>query len=94
MSSRDTYQPGSAFGAEIHKTDDKHWTLIVTRELRHPPAQVWEALTDPAELREWAPFDVDRNLGATGPARGSPQAPPSIPHGRAAQRPSRLLPLL
>ena len=33
------------------------------------PAEVWKALTDPAQLREWAPFDSDRNLGAVGTAR-------------------------
>jgi uncharacterized protein YndB with AHSA1/START domain len=30
---------------------------------------VWQALTDPAQLREWAPFDADHNLGATGPVK-------------------------
>jgi uncharacterized protein YndB with AHSA1/START domain len=35
-------------------------------ELRHPPEKVWQALTDPAQLREWAPFDADGNLGAAG----------------------------
>jgi uncharacterized protein YndB with AHSA1/START domain len=34
--------------------------------MRHPPEKVWQALTDPAQLREWAPFDADRSLGATG----------------------------
>jgi hypothetical protein len=34
----------------------------LVRELRHPPATVWQALTDPAQLSEWAPFDADRNL--------------------------------
>jgi len=29
---------------------------------------VWEALTDPEQLREWAPFDADRNLGTAGTA--------------------------
>src|SRR2546426_8110832 len=24
--------------------------------------KVWQALTDPAQLREWAPFDADRSL--------------------------------
>ena len=42
------------------------WTLILTRELRHPPEKVWRALTDPAHLHEWAPFEVDRNLGKAG----------------------------
>jgi uncharacterized protein YndB with AHSA1/START domain len=37
--------------------------------LRHSPTKVWQALTDPAQLREWAPFDADRNLSTTGPAR-------------------------
>jgi uncharacterized protein YndB with AHSA1/START domain len=36
------------------------------RELHHPPEKVWEALTDPAQLREWAPFDSSANLGKVG----------------------------
>lgn len=51
--------------AEVHKDGEK-WTLVLSRELRHPPAKVWQALTDPAHLREWAPFDADGNLGALG----------------------------
>ena len=65
MSSRDEYTPGAASGAEIEKDGDK-WTLVLVRALAHPPARVWEALTDPAQLREWAPFDPDRNLGTVG----------------------------
>ncbi len=63
--SRETYAPGTAFGAHIDKAGD-NWTLVLVRELRHPPAKVWTALTDPAHLREWAPFDSDRSLGAAG----------------------------
>ena len=66
MSKRDAYLPGSAAAAEIHKEGEK-WTLIVVRELRHSPEKVWKALTDPANLREWAPFDADRSLAAIGP---------------------------
>src|SRR5262245_10158399 len=33
------------------------------------PAMVWQALTDPAHLSEWAPFDADRNLAAVGPVK-------------------------
>jgi uncharacterized protein YndB with AHSA1/START domain len=51
--------------AQVRKDGDK-WTLILVRELRHPPETVWEALTDPAHLREWAPFDADASLGTTG----------------------------
>jgi uncharacterized protein YndB with AHSA1/START domain len=65
MSRRDAYRPGPARGAEVRKSEPK-WTLVLVRELRHPPVKVWDALTDPAQLREWAPFDADRNLGAVG----------------------------
>lgn len=59
------YTPGPAGGARVQKDGDT-WTLIVVRELRHSPEKVWQALTDPVHLREWAPFDVDANLGHTG----------------------------
>ena len=68
MSSRERYAPGAAFGADIEKEGDK-WTLVLVRELSHPPAKVWRALTEPEHLREWAPFDSDRNLGTVGAAR-------------------------
>lgn len=68
MSNREQYAPGAAFGAEVQKTGEE-WTLVLVRDLRHPPAKVWAALTDPEQLREWAPFDSDRNLGAVGTAK-------------------------
>jgi uncharacterized protein YndB with AHSA1/START domain len=68
MSSREDYNPGPAAGAEVRK-DGENWTLILVRELHHPPAKVWQALTDPAQLREWAPFDVDRSLASVGPVK-------------------------
>jgi uncharacterized protein YndB with AHSA1/START domain len=68
MSSREAYAPGAVAGAEFRKEGDT-WTLVLVRELRHPPAKVWQALTDPAALREWAPFDADRNLGEVGPVK-------------------------
>src|SRR5438046_8322841 len=67
MSSREKYEPGAASGAEVRKDGEK-WTLVLVRELSHPPSKVWEALTEPEHLREWAPFDSDRNLGSVGPA--------------------------
>ncbi len=51
--------------AEVRKNGEK-WTLIIVRELSHPPEKVWQALTDPAQLRQWAPFDVDGSLAAVG----------------------------
>ncbi len=65
MTDREQYTPGPASGAQVRKGED-NWTLILVRELRHSPEKVWQALTDPAHLREWAPFDVDGNLGAAG----------------------------
>jgi uncharacterized protein YndB with AHSA1/START domain len=65
MIDREQYTPGPATGAQVRKDGEK-WTLILVRELRHPPEKVWQALTDPAHLREWAPFDVDGSLGAAG----------------------------
>jgi uncharacterized protein YndB with AHSA1/START domain len=48
------------------RKDGEQWTLVLVKELRHPPERVWEALTDPAQLREWAPFDADISLGTAG----------------------------
>jgi len=65
VTDREQYTPGPAGGAEVLKDGEK-WTLMLVRELRHAPEQVWRALTDPAELREWAPFDSDGSLGTVG----------------------------
>jgi len=65
MNYREQYTPGPASGARVQKDGEK-WTLILVRELRHPPERVWRALTDPAQLREWAPFVVDGSLGTVG----------------------------
>ena len=65
MSSREQYVPGPAAGASVEKDGDK-WTLVLVRELHHAPDKVWRALTDPAQLREWAPFDADASLGRAG----------------------------
>jgi hypothetical protein len=66
MSEGVQYSPTSAYGAQVRKSDGEKWTLILVRELRHSPEKVWQALTDPQQLREWAPFDVDGSLGAVG----------------------------
>src|ERR1700761_3947238 len=59
------YEPGPARGAQLIKGDEK-WTLLLIRELRHSPEKVWQALTDPKHLREWAPFDADATLAHAG----------------------------
>ena len=65
MTDREQYASGPASGAQVRKDGEK-WTLILVRELRHPPEKVWRAITEPAHLREWAPFEVDRSLGTVG----------------------------
>ena len=65
MTNRELYSPGPASGAHIQK-DGENWTLVLVRELRHSPEKVWQAITDPAHLREWAPFDADGSLGTAG----------------------------
>jgi uncharacterized protein YndB with AHSA1/START domain len=65
MTDREQYAPGPARGAQVRK-DGQKWTLVLVRELHHSPERVWRALTDPAQLREWAPFDADGSLGTVG----------------------------
>jgi uncharacterized protein YndB with AHSA1/START domain len=65
MSNREQYMPGAAFGAEVRKDGEK-WTLVLVRQLRHSPEKVWQALTEPAHLREWAPFEADGSLATIG----------------------------
>src|SRR5690348_1733111 len=65
MTGREQYTPGPASGAQVQKDGEK-WTLILVRELRHSPEKVWQALTDPAHLREWAPFEADGSLDTVG----------------------------
>lgn len=59
------YEPGPP-SARIAKKDGEKWTLVLVRELPHAPEKVWEAITEPAHLREWSPFDADASLGTTG----------------------------
>ena len=70
MLNRAQYIPGPACGARVQKdrgeNGEEKWTLVLVRELRHAPEKVWQALTDPAQLREWAPFVTDGNLGTVG----------------------------
>ena len=57
MSEREQYIPGPASGAQIRKergpNGEEKWTLVLVRQLRHSPEKVWQALTDPAHLREY-----------------------------------------
>jgi hypothetical protein len=65
MTNREQYIPGPASGAQVRKDGEK-WTLILVRDLRHAPEKVWQAITEPAHLQEWAPFIADGSLGTAG----------------------------
>jgi uncharacterized protein YndB with AHSA1/START domain len=65
MSERENYQPGPADVASVRKGGEI-WKLVLVKDLRHPPEKVWRAITEPAHLREWAPFDASGDLGKVG----------------------------
>jgi uncharacterized protein YndB with AHSA1/START domain len=52
----------------LHTDDHGRSVLRIRRRLPHPPAKVWRALTEPAELSRWYPFpatEVDLRVGGT-----------------------------
>lgn len=81
--------------ARLEDTRGESWTFVLQRQLRHPPARVWQAITDPAELARWAPFDADGSLANAGSAVtltavGSPSAHASVTKIRRAEAPHLL----
>src|SRR5262245_822006 len=62
-----TFEPGPLAPVDCEASDDR-WTLVFVRDLRHPPEKVWSALTEPDQLRQWAPFGADRALDSAGSA--------------------------
>jgi len=94
MTDRDAYTPAAAYGAEVQKEGDT-WTLVLVRDLRHAPDKVWQALVDPAQLHEWAPFDADGRLDAAGAkvtlsTVGAPQQQAAVTTIRRADAPHTL----
>jgi uncharacterized protein YndB with AHSA1/START domain len=45
---------------------DGRWRLTFVQPIRHPPEKVWAALTDPAQLDQWAPFTAAHDLSVLG----------------------------
>jgi uncharacterized protein YndB with AHSA1/START domain len=60
-----SFDVGTAGGASLTGGGEP-WTLVFVRELRQPPEVVWQALTQPAELDQWAPFSAARDLDQPG----------------------------
>ncbi|MDQ7911431.1 SRPBCC family protein [Phytohabitans sp. ZYX-F-186] len=65
---RADYKPGALAETSAEPAEGDRWTLVFIRDFRHPPQKVWGALVEPGQLREWAPFVPDRDLGGTGSA--------------------------
>ena len=63
MSAQAQYTPGPASGAQVRKEGEK-WTSFSPECCATRRNKVWQTLTGPEHLREWAPFDADRSLGA------------------------------
>lgn len=63
----DTYRPSPLSPVDCEATEEG-WTLVFTRDLRHPPERVWAALTEPGQLAAWAPYTTDRDLSEAGEA--------------------------
>ena len=60
------FEPGP-LAKVTRETGDGDATLVFVRRLRHAPAKVWRALTEPSEQLEWMPFVADRALDSEGP---------------------------
>src|SRR5262245_51093453 len=63
---RARFDPGPL--ADVHADTTNGFTVVFVKELRHRPAVVWAALTEPGQLEQWVPYSSDRDLGRTGPA--------------------------
>jgi uncharacterized protein YndB with AHSA1/START domain len=64
---RNDFEPSPLADVEATADGDR-WTLVFVRDLSHPRERVWAALTEPAQLAQWAPFLADRDLGTVGDA--------------------------
>ncbi|WP_067470746.1 SRPBCC family protein [Nocardia amamiensis] len=60
------YQPSPLQQVDL-LGDGDHWSLVFTRDFPQTRDAVWTALTNPDELREWAPYTADRPLTTPGP---------------------------
>jgi uncharacterized protein YndB with AHSA1/START domain len=90
---RTSFEPGPLAEVEC-ETAGGRWTLVFVRDLHHPPRKVWAALTEPAQLQQWAPFTASRDLSTMGDVTltmiggdASPDLPASV---RRAEPPALL----
>jgi uncharacterized protein YndB with AHSA1/START domain len=51
---------------ELETAGDGRWRLRFSRELGHPPEQVWRAITEPDHLAAWFPQRIEGDLHKPG----------------------------
>lgn len=73
-----SYRPGPAQDVEL-VTENGRWALVFRRRFAQPPTQVWDALTEPDRLAQWAPFTADRPLRHPGPVTLLVTDQPDVP---------------
>ncbi|WP_225732460.1 MULTISPECIES: SRPBCC family protein [unclassified Nocardia] len=84
------YRPSPLQRVEL-VDDGGRWSLVFHRQFPQAPDSVWAALTEPDELREWAPYTADRSLAAVGPVTLFMTDGTELPgEVSAAQSPTRL----
>jgi uncharacterized protein YndB with AHSA1/START domain len=64
---------------EILRSENGRTVLLMRRELRHPVAKVWRAITEPEQLRGWFPAAVELDLRVDGDVRFTFEADPGAP---------------
>lgn len=77
----------------VTATDDGGSLLVLTRRLGGSAEQVWGALTEPAQQKQWTPCVSDRVLDEVGPAtiQEAPSADPADGTVLTCERPSLLV---
>jgi uncharacterized protein YndB with AHSA1/START domain len=65
--SKADFEPGPLAEIDCQQEDDR-WTLVLVRDLAHPPEKVWTTITTPEQLSQWAPYTANRDLTSTGDA--------------------------
>jgi uncharacterized protein YndB with AHSA1/START domain len=59
------YDPGPIQKVSCEPVGER-WTLVLTCDIDHAVDAVWAVITEPEQLRQWAPYTADRPLNHTG----------------------------
>jgi uncharacterized protein YndB with AHSA1/START domain len=62
-----TFKPGALASVRCER-DESQWKLVFIRHVPFTLEAVWDVLTDPEELKAWAPYTANRKLDQIGAA--------------------------